>query len=117
MSIEAMRKSAAASSWQEEMGPAVWIALSPEEVALVLPGVDRHRTVKIVTALNEAYTLEHGAMVDSGVAAVELAPKGFDPNSLIHSARRCLEASGSALGSAKKLDLDDMIAIYRAANH
>ena len=27
------------------------------------------------------------------------------------------EASGSALGSAKKLSLDDMIAIYRAANH
>ena len=32
-------------------------------------------------------------------------------------ARRCLEACGSALGSAKKLSLDDMIAIYRAANH
>lgn len=30
---------------------------------------------------------------------------------------RCLEACGSALGSAKKLSLDDMIAIYHAANH
>ena len=31
-------------------------------------------------------------------------------------ARRCLEASGTALGSAKKLSLDDIIAIYHAAN-
>ena len=31
-------------------------------------------------------------------------------------ARRCLEASGTALGSAKKLGLDDIIAIYHAAN-
>ena len=31
-------------------------------------------------------------------------------------ARRCLEASGTALGSAKKLNLDDIIAIYHAAN-
>ena len=31
-------------------------------------------------------------------------------------ARRCLEASGAALGSAKKLSLDDIIAIYHAAN-
>lgn len=44
---------------------------------------------------------------------------GIDPTDaqIDEMARRCLEASGSALGSAKKLDLDDMIAIYRAANH
>lgn len=44
---------------------------------------------------------------------------GIDPTDaqIDEMARRCLEASGSALGSAKKLSLDDMIAIYRAANH
>ena len=44
---------------------------------------------------------------------------GIDPTDaqINEMARRCLEASGSALGSAKKLSLDDMIAIYRAANH
>ena len=44
---------------------------------------------------------------------------GIDPTDaqIDEMARRCLEASGSALGSAKKLDLDDMIAIYHAANH
>lgn len=44
---------------------------------------------------------------------------GIDPTDaqIDEMARRCLEASGSALGSAKKLDLDDMVAIYRAANH
>lgn len=44
---------------------------------------------------------------------------GIDPTDaqIDEMARRCLEACGSALGSAKKLDLDDMIAIYRAANH
>ena len=44
---------------------------------------------------------------------------GIDPTDaqIDEMARRCLEACGSALGSAKKLSLDDMIAIYRAANH
>ena len=44
---------------------------------------------------------------------------GIDPTDaqIDEMARRCLEACGSALGSAKKLDLDDMIAIYHAANH
>ena len=44
---------------------------------------------------------------------------GIDPTDaqIDEMARRCLEASGSALGSAKKLDLNDMVAIYRAANH
>ena len=44
---------------------------------------------------------------------------GIDPTDaqIDEMARRCLEASGSALGSAKKLSLDDMIAIYHAANH
>ena len=44
---------------------------------------------------------------------------GIDPTDaqIDEMARRCLEACGSALGSAKKLSLDDMIAIYHAANH
>lgn len=44
---------------------------------------------------------------------------GIDPTDaqIDEMAHRCLEASGSALGSAKKLSLDDMIAIYHAANH
>ena len=44
---------------------------------------------------------------------------GIDPTDaqIDEMAHRCLEACGSALGSAKKLSLDDMIAIYRAANH
>lgn len=44
---------------------------------------------------------------------------GSDPTDaqIDEMARRCLEACGSALGSAKKLSLDDMIAIYHAANH
>ena len=44
---------------------------------------------------------------------------GIDPTDaqIDEMARRCLETSGSALGSAKKLSLDDMIAIYHAANH
>ncbi len=43
---------------------------------------------------------------------------GIDPTDaqIDEMARRCLEASGSALGSAKKLSLDDMIAIYHATN-
>ena len=43
---------------------------------------------------------------------------GIDPTDaqIDEMARRCLEACGSALGSAKKLSLDDMIAIYHAAN-
>ena len=44
---------------------------------------------------------------------------GIDPTDaqIDEMARRCLEACGSALGSAKKLSLDDMITIYHAANH
>ena len=44
---------------------------------------------------------------------------GIDPTDaqIDEMARRCLEASGTALGSAKKLGLDDIIAIYHAANH
>ena len=43
---------------------------------------------------------------------------GIDPTDaqIDEMARRCLEACGSALGSAKNLSLDDMIAIYHAAN-
>ena len=43
---------------------------------------------------------------------------GIDPTDaqIDEMARRCLEASGTALGSAKKLSLDDIIAIYHAAN-
>ena len=61
----------------------------------------------------------HGGFLPQHRDARQLHELGIAPTDaqIDEMARRCLEACGSALGSAKKLDLDDMIAIYRAANH
>lgn len=74
-------------------------------------GTDEEIALKGIDAMVDFY---HSIGMPASFHELGIAPTDAQIDEM---ARRCLEASGSALGSAKKLDLDDMIAIYRAANH
>ena len=74
-------------------------------------GTDEEIALKGIEAMVDFY---HSIGMPTSFHELGIAPTDAQIDEM---ARRCLEASGSALGSAKKLDLDDMIAIYRAANH
>ena len=74
-------------------------------------GTDEEIALKGIEATVDFY---HSIGMPASFHELGIAPTDAQINEM---ARRCLEASGSALGSAKKLSLDDMIAIYRAANH
>ena len=83
-----------------------------------------YEAVKAVIPYGAQYkpTVAEDGIFGRGTQAAVLALQrklGIDPTDaqIDEMARRCLEACGSALGSAKKLSLDDMIAIYHAANH
>ena len=74
-------------------------------------GTDEEIALKGIDAMVDFY---HSIGMPASFHELGIAPTDAQIDEM---ARRCREASGSALGSAKKLDLDDMIAIYRAANH
>ena len=82
-----------ASDWADELKGALWIGLCPNKLALILPSYDRHTAVKLFTAINKAFVKKTDYEFDAGVAAVELAPKGFDSSRLIEAAQRCLDAA------------------------
>ena len=74
-------------------------------------GTDEEIALKGIDAMVDFY---HSIGMPASFHELGIAPTDAQIDEM---ARRCLEACGSALGSAKKLSLDDMIAIYHAANH
>ena len=73
-------------------------------------GTDEEIALKGIDAMVDFY---HSIGMPASFHELGIAPTDAQINEM---ARRCLEASGTALGSAKKLGLDDIIAIYHAAN-
>ena len=73
-------------------------------------GTDEEVALLGIDAMVDFY---HSIGMPASFHELGIAPTDAQINEM---ARRCLEASGTALGSAKKLSLDDIIAIYHAAN-
>ena len=73
-------------------------------------GTDEEVALLGIDAMVDFY---HSIGMPASFHELGIAPTDAQINEM---ARRCLEASGTALGSAKKLGLDDIIAIYHAAN-
>lgn len=73
-------------------------------------GTDEETALRGIAAMEDFY---HSIGMPTTLHELGIAPT---EEQICEMARRCLEASGAATGSAKKLTLDDMIAIYRAAN-
>ena len=73
-------------------------------------GTDEEVALLGIDAMVDFY---HSIGMPASFHELGIAPTDAQINEM---ARRCLEASGTALGSAKKLGLDDTIAIYHAAN-
>ena len=73
-------------------------------------GIDEEVALLGIDAMVDFY---HSIGMPASFHELGIAPTDAQINEM---ARRCLEASGTALGSAKKLGLDDIIAIYHAAN-
>ena len=73
-------------------------------------GTDEEVALLGIDAMVDFY---HSIGMPASFHELGIAPTDAQINDM---ARRCLEASGTALGSAKKLSLDDIIAIYHAAN-
>ena len=73
-------------------------------------GTDEEIALKGIEAMVDFY---HSIGMPASFHELGIAPTDAQIDEM---ARRCLEASGTALGSAKKLSLDDIIAIYHAAN-
>ena len=74
-------------------------------------GTDEEIALKGIEAMVDFY---HSIGMPASFHELGIAPTDAQIDEM---ARRCLEACGSALGSAKKHDLDDMIANSTAANH
>ena len=73
-------------------------------------GTDEETALAGIDAMMEFY---HAIGMPTNFHELGISPTDEQINEM---ARRCLEASGAATGSAKKLTFDDMVAIYRAAN-
>ena len=80
-------------------------------MGVTIDGTDEEIALKGIDAMVDFY---HSIGMPASFHELGIAPTDAQIDEM---ARRCLEACGSALGSDQKLSLDDMIAIYRAANH
>lgn len=98
----ALRRWITSTPVAEEFENAVWVTLTRDRCAVLLPGVDRidanRLWVQVADRLFEATPLR----LDVGVAGVSQVPRGFNPAKLIEATERCLQAAIAVAGPSVK---------------
>ena len=100
--IVGLRRWLAQSPWRDETAAAVWIPLSHDRFAVLLPRVERRITTRLLNAAGDAWESERGEMLDAGVATIAAVGKGFDAGRLITASERCLAAALASGAAAVK---------------